>query len=49
MPYVAHESGDRIDVYVFASHSDNGAVGDTFLADALTLAEGDAGQVGSDC
>ena len=49
VPYVAHQSGDRIDVYVFASHTDNGAVGDTFLADALTLAEGDAGQIGSDC
>ncbi len=49
VPYVAHQSGDRIDVYVFASHTDNGAVGDTFLADALTLAEGDAGRVGSDC
>ncbi|MGZ4343192.1 MAG: caspase, EACC1-associated type [Solirubrobacteraceae bacterium] len=49
VPYVAHQSGDRIDIYVFASHSGNGAVGDTFLADALTLVEGDAGQIGSDC
>jgi hypothetical protein len=49
VPYVARGSGHRIDVYVFADHSDNGAAGDAFLADALTLSEGDASLIGSDC
>lgn len=49
VPYVAHGSGNRIDVYVFATSSGSSAAGAAFLADALTLVEGDASAIGGDC
>jgi hypothetical protein len=40
--YVAHGTGDKIDVHVFTTRT-SGSAGDSFLADAISLAPASGG------